>query len=60
MPKIVSNTSPIISLLKLDLLGLLKKVSADFSGCKHISDCGLLNCSGIEIWEYAKLNSYVD
>lgn len=26
--------------------------------CKHISDCGLMDCDGTEISEYAKTNDY--
>ena len=36
---------------------ITKKLQSYFSGCLHVSDCGLLNCEDSEIWEYAKKNN---
>lgn len=33
---------------------ITKKLQEHFSGCKHISDCGLQNCEDTEIWKYAR------
>lgn len=37
---------------------IIGKISQYFSGSKHISECGLMNCSDSEVWEYAKNNDY--
>jgi predicted nuclease of predicted toxin-antitoxin system len=29
-----------------------------FPECKHVSDCGLMNCDDPGIWEYARKNDY--
>lgn len=29
-----------------------------FPDCKHVSDCGLMNCNDLDIWQYAKNNGF--
>ncbi|MBG0783210.1 MAG: DUF5615 family PIN-like protein [Bacteroidales bacterium] len=29
-----------------------------FPECKHVSECGLMNCDDTDIWEYAKRNNH--
>jgi predicted nuclease of predicted toxin-antitoxin system len=33
---------------------IIKKVKVYFPGCKHVSDCGLMESDDLAIWEYAK------
>lgn len=35
-----------------------KKLTNQFPACKHVSDCGLMDCSDSDIWEYAQKNNY--
>ncbi|MEX2380462.1 MAG: DUF5615 family PIN-like protein [Vicingaceae bacterium] len=35
-----------------------KKLTDQFPACKHVSDCGLMDCSDSDIWEYAQKNNY--
>lgn len=35
-----------------------KKLEDEFPGCKHVSDCGLMNCPDSDIWTYAKQHEY--
>ena len=37
---------------------ITKKLIEIFSGCKHISDCGLKNCTDSEIWEFARKEGF--
>lgn len=37
---------------------VIKKLHSYFSGCLHVSDCGLNNCNDSEIWEYAKKEDF--
>lgn len=37
---------------------ITKKLEDSFPKCKHISDCGLMDCDDTEIWEYARKNGY--
>lgn len=32
---------------------ITKKLKGIFPDCKHVSDCGLMNCDDNEIWKYA-------
>ena len=37
----------------------ITKLLADiFPACKHVSECGLMNCGDTDIWEYARKNNY--
>jgi predicted nuclease of predicted toxin-antitoxin system len=38
---------------------IIKKLKSYFSGCIHVSECGLLDCEDPEIWQYAKDNDFV-
>lgn len=37
---------------------ITKFVDEFFSGCKHVSHCGLMDCEDPEIWQYAKSNNF--
>jgi len=37
---------------------ITKKLEDLFPDCKHVSDCGLMDCEDPEIWLYAQQNSY--
>jgi len=37
---------------------ITKFLANHFPACKHISDCGLMDCEDPEIWLYAKKNNY--
>ena len=37
---------------------ITKKLIDSFPDCKHVSDCGLMNCEDSDIWEYALKNDY--
>jgi predicted nuclease of predicted toxin-antitoxin system len=37
---------------------VIKKLNKYFSDSKHVSECDLQDSDDIEIWEYAKSNSY--
>lgn len=37
---------------------ITKKIIDLFPNCKHVSDCGLMNCDDTDIWEYARKNDY--
>lgn len=37
---------------------IVKKVSDKFSGCLHVSSCGLNDAEDSDIWSFAKLNNY--
>ena len=37
---------------------LTKKIQSFYSGCKHVSDCGLSDKEDPEIWQYAKTNNF--
>lgn len=37
---------------------ITKKLIEFFPNCKHVSDCGLMNCNDLDIWEYARKNDY--
>lgn len=37
---------------------IIKKLSEHFSDCKHVSDCDLQDSDDVDIWEYAKRNTY--
>ncbi|KOH45158.1 DUF5615 family PIN-like protein [Sunxiuqinia dokdonensis] len=37
---------------------ITKKLTVLFPECRHVSDCGLMNCEDHEIWEYAQKNDY--
>ena len=37
---------------------VIRKLGEHFSDSMHVSDCDLQNSDDIEIWEYAKSNSY--
>ena len=38
---------------------ITKKIHSFFTGCMHVSDCGLSDHEDSEIWQYAKNNDYV-
>ena len=38
---------------------ITKKLQGFFSGCKHVSDCGLSDCEDSDIWQYAGKNNFV-
>ena len=38
---------------------ITKKLQGFYTGCKHVSDCGLMDCDDPDIWQYAKDNDYV-
>ena len=37
---------------------ITKKLLDLFPNCKHVSDCGLMDCDDHDIWEYAGKNNY--
>ena len=37
---------------------ITKKLIDLFPDCKHVSDCGLMDCDDPDIWEYARKNDY--
>lgn len=37
---------------------ITKKLIDLFPDCKHVSDCGLMNCDDQDIWDYARKNDY--
>ena len=37
---------------------ITKKLTDLFPDCKHVSDCGLMDCDDPDIWEYARKNDY--
>lgn len=37
---------------------ITKKLIDLFPDCKHVSNCGLMNCDDTNIWEYACQNDY--
>ncbi|MDH5597766.1 MAG: DUF5615 family PIN-like protein [Cyclobacteriaceae bacterium] len=37
---------------------VIKKLNNLFPECKHVSDCGLMDCEDSDIWEYARKNDY--
>ena len=37
---------------------ITKKLTDLFPDCKHVSDCGLMDCDDQEIWEYAQKKDY--
>jgi len=37
---------------------ITKKLIDIFPACKHLSDCGLMDCDDQDIWEYARKNDY--
>lgn len=37
---------------------ITKKLIDSFPECKHVSDCGLMDCEDSEIWDYAQKNGY--
>ena len=37
---------------------ITKKLIDLFPNCKHVSDCGLMDCDDPDIWEYAQKNDY--
>ncbi len=37
---------------------ITKRLFDLFPDCKHVSDCGLMDCEDSEIWEYAQKNDY--
>jgi predicted nuclease of predicted toxin-antitoxin system len=37
---------------------ITKKLIQFFPDCKHVSDCGLMDCDDPDIWEYARKNDY--
>jgi predicted nuclease of predicted toxin-antitoxin system len=36
-----------------------KKLQQYYPDCKHLSECGLLDCDDIIIWKYAKKMNYI-
>jgi len=36
-----------------------KRLQGFYTGCKHVSDCCLMDCDDPDIWQYAKDNDYV-
>lgn len=37
---------------------ITKKLIDLFPECKHVSDCGLMDCDDPDIWEYAQKNDF--
>lgn len=37
---------------------ITKKLVDVFPGCKHVSNCGLMDSDDTDIWEYARKNAY--
>ncbi len=37
---------------------ITKRLQTSFPNCKHLSDCGLMNCDDLDIWSYAKKYNY--
>ncbi len=37
---------------------ITKKLIDLLPNCKHVSDCGLMDCDDPDIWEYARKNAY--
>jgi predicted nuclease of predicted toxin-antitoxin system len=37
---------------------ITKKLNSIFPDCKHVSDCGLMNCDDNEIWKYALAHAF--
>lgn len=37
---------------------ITKKLLDLFPNCKHVSDCGLVDCSDSEIWDYAQKHDF--
>ena len=37
---------------------ITKKLLDLFPDCKHVSECGLMDCNDPDIWEYARKNNY--
>ncbi len=37
---------------------ITKKLIDVFPDCKHVSDCGLMDCDDPNIWEYARKHDY--
>ncbi len=37
---------------------ITKKLIDLFPDCKHVSECGLMDCDDPDIWEYARKNYY--
>ena len=37
---------------------ITKKLIDLFPNCKHVSDCGLMDCNDSDIWKYARKNDY--
>ena len=37
---------------------IVKQLIDLFPDCKHVSDCGLMDCDDSEIWEYARNYEY--
>jgi predicted nuclease of predicted toxin-antitoxin system len=35
---------------------ITKKLEGSFPKCKHVSDCGLMDCDDTQIWEYPRKN----
>ncbi|QQS51629.1 MAG: DUF5615 family PIN-like protein [Bacteroidota bacterium] len=37
---------------------ITKKLNKLFPGCKHVSDCELMDCEDQDIWKYARINDF--
>lgn len=37
---------------------ITSKLADIFADCMHVSDCGLMDCDDIEIWDYARRSNY--
>ena len=37
---------------------ITRKLRDLFPGCKHVSECGLMDSNDSDIWEYARKNNY--
>ena len=37
---------------------ITKRLIDLYPNCKHVSDCGLMDCEDPDIWEYARKNDY--
>jgi predicted nuclease of predicted toxin-antitoxin system len=37
---------------------IIKKINNYYPDCKHVSDCGLIDCDDSEIWQYGRTHGY--